>query len=148
MALHTLEELHNETADCINSVINKEFKIIPDKSVSYDPHIFNVTLYNKYTNQTVEICTKENTDSFTRSIDVYCNLGGGSSQTYKVSYYKAYDNIYADSEDEAKEERDKFLSMKRKKLLDAIRAMDTSDKDSDQDSDNMFSDIFGNLEFM
>lgn len=148
MAIYTLEELHNETADFINSVINKDFKIITDKSVSYDPRIFNVTLYNKYTDQTVEIYTKENTDSFTRSIDVYCNLGGGSSQTYKVFYYKSHDNIYADSEDEAKEERNKFLSMKRKKLLDVIRAMDTSDKDSDQDSDNMFSDIFGNLEFM
>ena len=148
MAIHSLEELHNETADCINSVINKEFKIIPDKSVSYDPHIFNVTLYNKYTNQIVEIFTKENTDSFTRSIDVYCNLGGGSSQTYNISYYKSHDNIYADTEDEAKEERNKFISMKRKKFLDVIRTIDTSDKGSDQDSDNMFSDIFGNLEFM
>ena len=109
MALHTLEELHNETADCINSVINKEFKIIPDKSVSYDPHIFNVTLYNKHTNQIVEIRTKENAYSFTRSIDVYCNLGGRSSQIYNVSYYKVYDNIYADTEDEAKEERKKWL---------------------------------------
>lgn len=109
MALHTLEELHNETADCINSVINKEFKIIPDKSVSYDPHIFNVTLYNKHTNQIVEIRTKENAYSFTKSIDVYCNLGGGSSQKYNASYYKVYDNIYADTEDEAKEERKKWL---------------------------------------
>lgn len=145
MALHTLEELHTETADCINSVINKEFKIITDKSVSHDPHIFNVTLYNKHTNQIVEICTKENTDSFTRSINVYCNLGGGSSQMYNVSYYKAHDNIYADTEDEAKEERNKFLSMKRKKLLDInLGLCDTSDKDTD----DTFSDIFGNLEFM
>ena len=123
MALHSLEELHNETADCINRVINKEFKIIPDKSVSHDPHIFNVTLYNKHTNQIVEICTKENTDSFTRSIDVYCNLGGGSSQTCEVFYYKAHDNIYADSEDEAKEEHNKFLAMKRMEFIDVIRAM-------------------------
>ena len=144
MALHTLEELHNETADCINSVINKEFKIIPDKSVSYDPHIFNVTLYNKHTNQIVEICTKENTDSFTRSIDVYCNLGGGSSQMYNVSYYKVHDNIYADTEDEAKEEREKWLYMKRKKLIDILQPCDTCDKDTN----HMFSDIFGNLEFM
>ena len=144
MAIHLLEELHNETADCINSLINKEFKIIPDESVSQYPDIFKVALYNKYTNQTVEICTKEGIGYFIRSIDVYCNLGGGSSQTYKVFYYKAHDNIYADSEDEAKEEHDKFLSMKRKKLLDVIRTMDTSDKDSD----HMFSDIFGNLEFM
>lgn len=148
MAIHSLEELHNETADCINSLINKEFKIIPDESVSHYPYIFKVALYNKYTNQTVEICTKEGIGYFIRSIDVYCNLGGGSSQTYNISYYKSHDNIYADSEDEAKEERDKFLSMKRKKLFDVIRAMNTSDKDSDQDSDNMFSDIFGNLEFM
>lgn len=144
MALHTLEELHNETADCINSVINKEFKIIPDKSVSYDPHIFNVTLYNKHTNQIVEIRTKENIDSFTRSIDVYCNLGGGSSQTYNVSYYKSHDNIYTDTEDEAKEERKKWLDMKRKKLVDTLLQCDTCDKDTD----HMFSDIFGNLEFM
>ena len=144
MALHTLEELHTETADCINSVINKEFKIMPDKSVSYDPHIFNVTLYNKHTNQIVEICTKENTDSFTRSIDVYCNLGGGSSQMYNVSYYKAHDNIYADTEDEAKEEREKWLCMKRKKLIDILQPCDTCDKDTN----HMFSDIFGNLEFM
>lgn len=144
MALHTLEELHNETADCINSVINKEFKIIPDKSVSYDPHIFNVTLYNKHTNQIVEIRTKENIDSFTRSIDVYCNLGGGSSQTYNISYYKSHDNIYTDTEDEAKEERKKWLDMKRKKLVDTLLQCDTCDKDTD----HMFSDIFGNLEFM
>ena len=144
MALHTLEELHNETADCINSIINKEFKIIPDKSVSYDPHIFNVTLYNKHTNQIVEICTKENTDSFTRSIYVYCNLGGRSSQMYNVSYYKVHDNIYADTEDEAKEEREKWLDMKRKKLIYILQPCDTCDKDTN----HMFSDIFGNLEFM
>lgn len=144
MALHTLEELHTETADCINSIINKEFKIMPDKSVSYDPHIFNVTLYNKHTNQIVEICTKENTDSFTRSIDVYCNLGGRSSQMYNVSYYKVHDNIYADTEDEAKEEREKWLDMKRKKLIDILQPCDTCDKDTN----HMFSDIFGNLEFM
>ena len=140
MALHTLEELHNETADCINSVINKEFKIIPDKSVSYDPHIFNVTLYNKHTHQTVEICTKENTDYFTRSIDVYCNLGGGSSQMYNVSYYKVHDNIYADTEDEAKEEREKWLD-----TIDTnLRLRDTCCKNKT----SIFSDIFGNLEFM
>ena len=137
MALHSLEELHNETADCITSVINKEFKIIPDKSVSHDPHIFNVTLYNKHTNQIVEICTKENTDSFTRSIDVYCNLGGGSSQTYNISYYKSHDNIYADTEDEAKEEHKKWLDTN-------LMLCDTCNKYNT----NMFSDIFGNLEFM
>ena len=140
MALHTLEELHTETADCINSVINKEFKIMPDKSVSYDPHIFNATLYNKHTNQIVEICTKENTDSFTRSIDVYCNLGGGSSQMYNVSYYKVHDNIYADTEDEAKEEREKWLD-----TIDTnLRLRDTCCKNKT----SIFSDIFGNLEFM
>ena len=137
MALHTLEELHNETADCINSLVNKCFKISPDKSVSYDPHMFNVNLYNKHTNQIVEICTKENTDSFARSIDVYCSLGGGSSQTYNVSYYKVHDNIYADTEDEAKEERDKSFGIN-------LGLSDTRYKDKT----NMFSGIFGNLEFM
>ena len=111
MALHTLEEEHSRTADYISDAINQGFKIDPDKSVSYDPHIFNVTLYKKDTNRVVEICTKEDNDSFTRSFNIYCSLGGGFSQRFNTSYYKAHDNIYADSEDEAKEEHKKWLAI-------------------------------------
>lgn len=110
MALHTLEELHNKTADYISDVVNNGFRIDPDKSVSDDPHIFNVTLYNKVTKQSVEICTKEDNDSFTRSFNIYCSLGGGFGQRFSDSYYKVHDNIYADTEDEAKEEHKKWLA--------------------------------------
>jgi hypothetical protein len=110
MALHTLEELHNKTADYISDVVNHGFRIDPDKSVSDDPHIFNVTLYNKITKQSVEICTKEDNDSFTRSFNIYCSLGGGFGQRFSTSYYKVHDNIYADTEDEAKEEHKKWLA--------------------------------------
>lgn len=110
MALHTLEELHSKTADYISDAVNHGFKIDPDKSVSDDPHIFNVTLYKKYTEQIIKISTKEDYDSFTRSFNVFCSIGGGFSQRFNVPYYKVHDDIYADTEDEAKDERAKYLS--------------------------------------
>lgn len=110
MALHTLEELHSKTADHISDVANQGFKIDPNKSVSDDPHIFKATLYNKITKQTVEICTKEDSDSFTRSFNIYCSLGGGFGQRFNASYYKVHDNIYADSEEESDREHKKWLA--------------------------------------
>ena len=133
MALHTLEELHNKTADYISDVVNHGFRIDPDKSVSDDPHIFNATLYNKITKQSVEICTKEDNDSFTRSFNIYCSLGGGFGQRFNTSYYKVHDNIYADSEDEAKEEHKKWLAFN-------LGLGDIGDKDPIQ----VFADKLGN----
>lgn len=133
MALHTLKELHNKTADYISDVVNHGFRIDPDKSVSDDPHIFNATLYNKITKQTVEICTKENNDSFTRSFNIYCSLGGGSAQRFNVPYYKVHDDIYADTEDEAKEEHKKWLAFN-------LGLGDIGDKDPVQ----VFADMLGN----
>lgn len=110
MALHTLEELHSKTAEYIIDVINNGFKIDPYKSVSDDPHIFKATLYNKNIKQTVEIYSKEDNDSFIRSFNVYCSLGGGFSQRFFNAYYKVHDNIYADSKEEAEEARNKYIS--------------------------------------
>ena len=111
MALHTLEELHSKTADYISDVVNHGYKIDSNKSVSDDPHIFKATLYNKITKQTIEICTKEDNDSFTRSLNIYCSLGGGFSQRFNTSYYKVHDNIYADTIEEADREHKKWLAI-------------------------------------
>ena len=110
MALYTLEELHSKTADYISDVVNHGFRIDPDKSVSDDPHTFKATLYNKDIKQSVEICTKEDNDSFTRSFNIYCSLGGGFGQRFNTSYYKVHDNIYADSKEEAIDARNKFYA--------------------------------------
>lgn len=110
MTLHALEELHSKTAEYISDVVNHGFKIDPSKSVSDDPHIFKVTLYNKVNKQTVEICTKEDNDSFTRSFNLYFSLGDGLGHRFNVAYYKVHDNIYADSEEEADREHKKWLA--------------------------------------
>lgn len=133
MALHTLKELHNKTADYISDIIKQGFKINPDKSVSDDPHIFNVTLYNKDIKQTVEICTKEDNDSFTRSFNIPCSLGGGFGQRFNATYYKVHDNIYADTEDEAKKEYKKWFATN-------LGLGDIEDKDPIQ----AFADMLGN----
>lgn len=109
--LYSLKELHDKTADYISAVINQGFRIDPDKSVSDDPHTFNVTLYKKNTEQTVEISSKENYNSFTRSFNIFCSIGGGFGQRFNATYYKVHDDIYADSEDEAKEEHKKWLAV-------------------------------------
>lgn len=132
MALHILKELHNKTADYISDVINHGFKINPDKSVSDNLHIFNVTLYNKITKQTVEICTKEDNDSFTMSFNIYCSLGG-SAQRFNVPYYKVHDDIYADSKEEADREHKKWLAFN-------LGLGDIGDKDPIQ----VFADMLGN----
>lgn len=108
--LYSLKELHCQTAKHISDAVNNGFKIDPDKSVSDDPHIFNVTLYKKNTEQIIKISTKEDYDSFTRSFNIFCSIGGGFSQRFNVPYYKVHDDIYADTEDEAKDEHIKYLS--------------------------------------
>lgn len=133
MALHTLEELHSKTADYISDVVNHGYKIDPNKSASDDPHIFKATLYNKVTKQSVEICTKEDNDSFTRSFNIYSSLGGGFSQRFNTSYYKAHDNIYADSEEEADREHKKWLAFN-------LGLGDIDGKDPVQ----VFADMLGN----
>ena len=136
MALHTLDELHSKTADYISDVINHGFKIDSNKSVSDNPHIFNVTLYNKITKQTVEISTKEDNDSFTRSYNIYCSLGG-SAQRFNVPYYKVHDDIYADSKEEADREHKKWLAFN-------LGLGDIGDKDPIQAFTDMLANYINN----
>jgi len=110
MALHTLKELHDKTAEHIIALINKGFKIDPSRSTSDDPKRFNVVLTKDVF--TVEIHTAENDldNIFTRLFIISNSIDSRFNNKFCAPYYKAHDDIYADTEDEAKDERNKWLA--------------------------------------
>lgn len=148
MALHSIKELHDITADQIRELIKSGCKIDSNVPI-HKQNVFYAKLVkedSRVTGLKLEfvIATSESDDKFTKLFLVNNNASCDTIHRKCWTYFKAHDDIYADTEDEAKEEHDKFLSIKRKKLLDVISTMDTSDKDTG----HMFSNIFGNLEFM
>ena len=113
MALYTLEELHNKTADQIQALIQEGYKIDPERSYCDKDNVFKAYLVKD--DFEVFICTTENNDNYNDSVfnkDViiinknFPNL----RQTDRWDYYKVHDNIYSDSEEEAKEEHKKWLA--------------------------------------
>lgn len=111
MALHTLKELHDKTADQIRVLIEEGYRIDPNRSITY-PNIFYVKL-EKVTDTglrfEVTLTTVEGANTFTKSALF--------NSTYRLfnhrenwKYYKVHDNIYADSEEEADREHKKWLA--------------------------------------
>lgn len=115
MALHTLEELHSRTADQIRTLINDGYKIEPKGSISED-NLFSVKLIKLVDGVSkfeVIITTIEGEDTFTKRILIDSNTCSFKAPSRKedIKYYKVHDYIYADSEDEAKEEYKKWLAI-------------------------------------
>ena len=141
MALHSIKELHDVTADQIRELIKAGCKIDPNTPI-HKQNVFYAKLVkedSRVPGLKLEfvIATSESSDMFTKLFIVNSNVLDDTIHRKCWHYFKVNDDIYADTEDEAKEER--------KKLLDInIGKCDTCDKDQT----NMFSDIFSNLEFM
>lgn len=109
MALHTLSELHNRTADQIRALIQEGYKITPDKFVGpYSENIFKVYLVKD--DVTVELYSHERDDTF---IKCYI-IKNGKYRLYDHDehffYYKVHDDIYADTKLEADNERVKWYA--------------------------------------
>lgn len=134
MALHTLEELHSKTADQIRALIEEGYRIDPNRTIT-DPNIFYVKLV-KVTDTNlrfeVTLSTIEGANTFTKRA-LFDSNSGVFSHKEDWKYYKVHDNIYADSEDEAKEEHKKWLAFN-------LGLGDIGDKDPIQ----AFADMLGN----
>lgn len=141
MALHSIKELHDITADQIRELIKSGCKIDPNVPI-HKQNVFYAKLVKEDSRvpglkHEFIIITSESSDMFTKLFIVNSNVLDDTIHRKCWHYFKVNDDIYADTEDEAKEEH--------KKLLDInIGKCDTCDKDQT----NMFSDIFSNLEFM
>lgn len=105
MALHTLNELHDYTLNLILALIKNSWKI--DKDIySENKNIFLAHLASEYSSITIKTVQDDHKRIFTR----YLNPGVESAWLYnkedlKVIYYHAYDDIYADSKEEADDAR-------------------------------------------
>lgn len=108
MALHTLNELHSKTANYISLMIRNGYKIDPNRSLSEDKNFFIATLVKQDVDAEVTSLIKD--DKFTRKYKYSCKNDSNKIGGFTAIYYKVHDDIYADSEDEAKEEHKKWLA--------------------------------------
>ena len=141
MALHSIKELHDITADQIRELIKSGCKIDSNVPI-HKQNVFYAKLVkedSRVTGLELEfvIATSESNDKFTKLFIVKSNASDDTIHRKCWNYFKVHDDIYADTEDEAKEERDKSFGIN-------LGLSDTRYKDKT----NMFSGIFGNLEFM
>lgn len=132
MALYTRKELHDKTAGQIRTFIEEGYRIDPSKSISKDRNKFKAVLTNNLTHFTVEIETVESSEAFEMFINIFCNMGGGFSNSYNMTYYKVHDDIYSDSKLEAGNERVKWYA--------ECLGVDKNSKNPIQD----FADMLGN----
>lgn len=110
MALHTLNELHNYTLNLILALIKNGWKINKD-IYSENKNIFLAHLVSEYSNVTIKTVQDDHKRIFTR----YLNPGVKSARLYnredlKVTYYHSYNDMYADSKEEADDARNKFYA--------------------------------------
>ena len=144
MALHSIKELHDITADQIRELIKSGCRIDSNIPI-HKPNVFYAKLVkedSRVPGLKLEfvITTSESSDKFTKLFLVNSNVLDDAIHRKCWAYFKVHDDIYADTEDEAKEERKKWLD-----TIDTnLRLHDTCCKNQT----SMFSDIFGNLEFM
>ena len=140
MALHSIKELNDITADQIRELIKSGCRI--DSNIpNHKQNVFYAKLVKEARVPGLKlefsIITSESGDKFTKLFIVNSNALDDTIHRKCWHYFKVHDDIYADTEDEAKEERKKWFNHN-------LILCDTSDKDTG----HMFSNIFSNLEFM
>lgn len=112
MSLYTLNELHNKTLETIQSFIQHDYKIDPSV-YSENKFIFTVKLFDKHSDASITIKTvqDDHKHTFTRQrqlIPTYESCA--STLNLKNVYYLSYDDVYAESKEEAADARNKHYS--------------------------------------
>lgn len=109
MALHTLKELHDKTADQIRELIKVGYKLTPDKFKDpYTENIFKAFLVKD--DYTIELYSHEKDDTFVKCFIIKNETFHGFDRTECFHYYKVHDDIYADTKLEAQNERVKWIA--------------------------------------
>lgn len=109
MALHTLKELHNRTADQIRALVQEGYRITPDKFIGpYSENIFKAYLVKD--DFTVELYSREKDDTFIKCYIIKNSKYRSYDHDECFFYYKVHDDIYADTRLEADNERVKWYA--------------------------------------
>lgn len=104
MSQYTLEELHDRTANQIISLIKEGYRIDRNRSRSDDKNVFHAVLIKD--DFEITIHSIESYDKYTKTSSIYC--GGLHNNTLSFTYYRAYNNYYCDSKQEAEDLRHKY----------------------------------------
>ena len=114
MALYTLNELHNKTLENIQMFIQHDYKIDPSV-YSDNKFIFTAKLVNKH-NPNVNLIIKTVQDDHKRTFTRQFIPAPELSRFYeefsnlKTVYYHSYNDVYAESKEEATDTRNKFYA--------------------------------------
>lgn len=114
MALYTLNELHNKTLETIQRFIQNDYKIVPSV-YSNNKFIFITKLVDKHSpnvNLIIKTVQDDHKRTFTRQFIPASELCMPYEEllTLKAVYYLSYNDIYADSKEEAIDARNKFYA--------------------------------------
>lgn len=111
MTLHTLNELHNKTLESIRKLISAGYRIDPN-SHSDNDHVFIASLTDGRTGLVIKTVQDDHKRTFTCQFIPAGELHMSYEEisNLKTVYYHSYNDIYADSKEEATNARNKFYA--------------------------------------
>lgn len=99
----TLEEINTIAADWIRDRVLLGYKIVPGRSICNDTYMYAFLRKDDESASISTILLYTNGVITKYGIECYYSLNGIQYGSSNVTYYHAYDDIYSDSESEAKQ---------------------------------------------
>ena len=100
---HTLEEINTIAADWIRDRVLLGYKIVPGRSICNDTYMYAFLRKDNESASISTILLYTNGVITKYGIECYYSLNGIQYGSSNVTYYHAYDDVYSDSENEAKQ---------------------------------------------
>ena len=111
MAIHKLDDIHSSIEDKVVKLLTEGYSIDYNNSSTNDRNNLHIVFNTPYlTNYHIEIHTSKTDCTFTEYYICLSNKSPDDLMCEKKVYHRAYNNIYADSDDEARTERNKWYA--------------------------------------
>ena len=111
MSLHTLNELHNKTLESIQKLISAGYRIDPN-SHSDNEHVFIASLTDGRIGLVIKTVRDDHKRTFTCQFipSNELHMSYEEISNLKTVYYHSYNDVYADSKEEATDARNNFYA--------------------------------------
>ena len=111
MAIYKLDDIHSSIEDKVVKLITEGYSIDYSNSSTKDKNSLHIIFSAPYsTNYHIEIHTSKTDCTFTEYYMCIANKSPDDMMCEKKVYHRAYNDIYADSDNEARAERNKWYA--------------------------------------
>lgn len=100
--IYKLDEINSIAADWIRNKISHGYKIVPGRAVFNDTYMYAFLRKDNESASISTILLYTNGVITKYGIECYYSLNGIQYRSLNVTYYHAYDDVYSDSDSEAK----------------------------------------------